>query len=108
LSAAEETLALLLRVEGVPAPEREWRFHPKRRWRFDFAWPAEKVAVEVEGGIWTRGRHNRPAGYQADCEKYNEAALMGWRVLRVVPEHVDSGEAIGWISRALKETPHAD
>lgn len=58
------------------APEH--RFHPTRRWRFDFAWPACKVAVELEG----RGRHQTVAGVRADCEKYNTAALMGWTVLR--------------------------
>lgn len=61
------------------APEREYRFHVQRRWRFDFAWPTERVALEIEG----RGRHQTVAGTRRDCEKYNTATLMGWRVLRV-------------------------
>jgi very-short-patch-repair endonuclease len=61
-----------------PRPEREYRFHPTRRWRFDFAWPAEKLAVEIEG----RGRHQTFIGFRNDCEKYNAALLLGWRVLR--------------------------
>ena len=65
-----------------PLPECEYRFHGKRRWRFDFAWPRALVAVEVEGGTWQRGRHTRGAGYRGDCEKYNAAAVNGWRVLR--------------------------
>ena len=68
----------------LPAPVREHRFAPPRRWRFDFAWPAATggVAVELDGGAYTQGRHTRGAGFEADCEKLNEAAVRGWRVLR--------------------------
>lgn len=57
---------------------REHRFHDTRRWRFDFAFPEARVAVEIEG----RGRHQTFAGFRADTEKYNTALLLGWRVLR--------------------------
>jgi len=73
---------------GLPAPEREYRFDSERRWRFDFAWPSLKIAVEVEGGVWMRGRHVRPVGYLADLEKYNRAVVLGWRVLRYVPHQL--------------------
>jgi len=62
--------------------EREYKFHPVRKWRFDFADPHGKVAVEIEGGAFSGGRHTRGAGFIADCEKYNAAILMGWRVFR--------------------------
>ena len=61
-----------------PDAEREYRFSPARRWRFDFAWPDIKLAVEIEG----RGRHQTVVGYRSDCDKYNEAVRLGWRVLR--------------------------
>lgn len=61
---------------------REFRFHPERKWRFDAAWPEAKVAVELEGGIWSRGGHVRGSGYRRDMEKYNAAAALGWVVLR--------------------------
>lgn len=57
---------------------REYQFHPTRRWRFDFASPSLMVAVEIEG----RGRHQTVAGVRSDCDKYNTAAAMGWRVFR--------------------------
>ena len=76
-------------------------FRIGRRWRFDFAWPAIRLAVEVDGGTWASGRHTRGAGYEADCEKLNEAVLRDWRVLRVTTKQVDSGEALAWIERAL-------
>lgn len=74
--------ALALLAPQLPAPVREYRFHPTRRWRFDFAWPAQRVAVEIEGGAWSQGRHTRGAGFGADCAKYNMATLAGWRILR--------------------------
>lgn len=82
-SAIEEEFALACRVIGLPAPVREYRFHPPRRFRFDFAWPALKIAVECEGGVWTDGRHVRGRGFLGDCEKYNLATRDGWRVFRV-------------------------
>lgn len=79
----------------------------KRRWRFDIAFPAEMLAVEVEGGTWTRGRHTRGSGYEKDCEKYNTAVLLGWRVLRFTSGQVWSGYAKDTILKALGTTQYA-
>jgi hypothetical protein len=67
---------------GQPLPVREYKFHPIRKWRFDLAWPERRVAVELDGGTWSGGRHTRGSGYQKDCEKLNTAVRGGWRVLR--------------------------
>lgn len=75
MSAAEEAFFALW-PEHVP--EREYRFLTTRRWRFDFAWPTLRIAVEIEG----RGRHQTVVGFRNDCEKYNAALRLGWRVLR--------------------------
>ncbi len=80
---------------------REYRFHPTRMWRFDYAIPGHKIAVEVEGGVWTAGRHVRPKGFLGDIEKYNAAAAMGWRVLRVTPDTLLSGATIDLIRRTM-------
>lgn len=85
------------RASRLPAPEQEYRFHPERRRRFDLSWPEIRVALEIDGGIWTGGRHVRPVGYRKDVEKLNAATLLGWRVLRAVPEQVRSGEALAWV-----------
>ena len=63
---------------------QEVRFHLTRKWRFDFALLplSKKIAIEVEGGVWSGGRHTRGSGYIGDMEKYNEAAILGWTVLR--------------------------
>lgn len=89
-------------IIGLPKPVREFRFHPKRKWRFDLAWPESFVAAEIEGGIWAGGRHTTPMGFTADCQKYNAAALLGWRVLRFPPSMLLSGEAFTTIEAALK------
>ena len=75
---------------GIEKPEREYRFTPFRRWRFDYAWPDRMIATEVEGGAWCRGggRHNRASGFLKDLEKYSEAAVLGWRVLRITPDQL--------------------
>lgn len=64
---------------------KEFRFHPTRRWRFDYAILSHKIALEVEGGVFTGGRHTRSKGFLGDMEKYNEAARLGWTVVRVIP-----------------------
>lgn len=83
-------------------PDTEYRFHGKRRWRFDFAWPALMLAVEVEGGQWVNGRHQRGKGFEDDCEKYNEAALYGWTVLRFTGDMVKDGRALATLLKALR------
>ncbi len=77
----------------IPKPVAEYKFHPKRRWRFDWAWPSSKIAVEIEGGIWISGRHSRGIGYSKDMEKYNQATLLGWKVFRFTPQQFKNGEA---------------
>jgi len=98
-----ETLLIQMQLSGLPEPQREFIFHRKRKWRFDLAWPELLIAVEVEGGIWTGGRHVRGEGYEADCEKYNEAQLAGWMVLRFTPGMIKKGKAGGVIETAIRK-----
>lgn len=101
MSHLEEALARQLLLCGIRGFQREYTFAPPRKWRFDFAWPDDRVAVEVEGAIWTQGRHTRGSGYSADLDKYNAATLQGWRVLRFSGAMIDSGEALRQIETAL-------
>ena len=87
---------------NLPPPEREYRFAaPARQWRFDFAWPAYLVATEIEGAVFTRGRHTRGVGFTKDCEKYDFAAEEGWRIFRYPSSMVESGAAIKQICRVI-------
>lgn len=86
---------------GLPRPVWEHRFATHRRWRFDYAWPDRMVALEVEGGVWTQGRHTRGKGYLADIEKYNAAQVMGWTVIRCTPGDLYAG-VIPTLREALK------
>lgn len=72
-----------------------------RKWAFDFAWVKEKVAVEIEGGVYVKGRHTRGAAFEEDCVKYSTATCAGWTVLRVTPKHVTNGEALKWAESLL-------
>jgi len=96
-----DALIFHIRVYGLPEPEREYRFHPPRRWRIDAAYPDQRVAIECEGGVWSNGRHTRPSGFVRDMEKYNQLALDGWRLLRFTRKMVDSGEAVQMIAEAI-------
>jgi len=100
-SEAEEILALQLRALRIEV-EREYRFHETRRWKFDFALPEKRIAIEIEGGIWTRGRHTRGKGFEQDLEKYQAAMLAGWAVYRCSPSMVKSGEAIQTIQKLFE------
>ncbi|MGL6025674.1 MAG: hypothetical protein ACRC0U_00910 [Vibrio sp.] len=91
-----------IRAVKLSMPVPEYRFHATRKWRFDFAYPEQKVAIEVEGGTWSNGRHSRGKGYEADCEKYNEAALGGWTLLRFTGGMIKTGKAIRALERALR------
>jgi hypothetical protein len=86
---------------GLPAPTREFRFHPERRFRFDYAWEAEKIALEVEGAVWTGGRHTSGAGFMRDMEKYNLATVCGWRVLRCTPSTLRTAATVFHLRLAL-------
>ena len=86
-----------LKVECV----KEYKFHPTRRWRFDYAIPEHKIALEVEGGVWTGGQHTSPKGFLNDIEKYNTATLMGWRVFRTTPDELYKLSTINLIKSAI-------
>ena len=100
LSPGEEAFWLHCRAENFIV-ESEYKFHPDRKWRFDFAFPSIKIAVEVEG----RGRHQSFSGFEADAEKYNAAIKLGWRVLRYTPAMVIRGDAINDLLEILDRHP---
>lgn len=100
LSKGEETLAGHLNQRGIKYV-REYKFHPTRKWQFDFAFPALRIAVEVEGGAFGGGRHQRQRGFEADMFKYNAATKLGWLVFRYTTELVTNGVAIADIEETL-------
>ena len=100
-SRLEAELALHMRSAGLN-PEPEFRFHPPRRWKFDFAFPDQKVAIECEGATWTNGRHTRGKGFALDCEKYNQASIDGWTLLRFTGDMITDGTALHQIEEALQ------
>jgi very-short-patch-repair endonuclease len=101
------------KVRGIPTPDFEWLFAAGRKFAFDWAWPEHKIALEIEGGIYGRGKacpmcgrkavgaHTSIERLKSDMEKYNLAAVLGWSVLRVRPEQIDSGEAFDLVERIL-------
>lgn len=97
--AVDIFIQLATRTLGIEVV-KEYVFHPTRKWRFDYAIPAWKIALEVEGGVHTGGRHIRPKGFLNDMEKYNAAAVFGWRVLRCVPDQLLSKKITDMIAEA--------
>lgn len=104
-SMLELLLAQHLREKNCPAPERQHKCVVGRQFLFDFAWPEFMVAVEVQGGQWVRGKHNRPEGYEIDCDKANMATLQGWRVLRFTGAQIEDGRARDCILKMLGLAP---
>lgn len=95
---------VLTQLVGLPDPATELLFHPKRKWRFDYAWEEQKLALEVHGGIHSGGRHTRGRGFVEDRTKMNEAALLGWTVLEVTPEHIKTSQLRAWLLKAFEQT----
>lgn len=104
LSPGECAFALHCRAENL-TPEREYMFHPGRKWRIDFAFLNEKIGVEIEGGTWIAGGHNRGKIYELNLIKYNEAAKLGWRVMRYTTNMVTDGTAIADVLEMLGLSP---
>ena len=100
LERALETHLLQLEIRNFVA---EFRFHPERDWRFDFAFVEKKIAVECEGGTWSSGRHTRGSGFEKDCYKYNQAAADGWMVLRFTSSMIRSWEAVTFIEKVISD-----
>lgn len=118
-SEIEELLYKQIKIVGLPLPKREYRFVRdivgdgagiRKRvkeaglhdWKFDFAYPQYRLAIEVEGGTWSGGRHVRGAGYKSDCQKYNAAQLHGWIVLRYTTDSIKDGSAMDEIEKTLE------
>ena len=96
-------IAMAVNATGYEC-EAEYKFHPERKWRFDFAFPVAMVAVEVEGGTWIGGRHTNPKGFEADTEKYNTAESMGWHVLRILPDRLCTKQTMDLINKTIQNS----
>lgn len=103
ISDLEEMLAFQIKAAGLPIPEREYRFHPTRRWPLDFAYPERKIGIEVQGGTWSGGAHGRGSGIERDYEKINAAQILGWTVLQFSTTMIKSGEALETIEKTLNQ-----
>ena len=83
----------------------EYRFHPTRKWCFDFARPDIRLAVEIDGGVWIGGGHSGGQGQVDDMEKGNAAVALGWQTLRFIPAQVNHGEAYRFVHYMHHRTP---
>ena len=101
VSEGEATLAQHLKLYNIEF-QAEFQFNPERKWRADFYIVGSNILIEVEGGIWSSGRHTRGKGYLGDMEKYNSAQLLGYSVYRYSTEQVKSGKAIEDIRRLVE------
>ena len=93
------------RALSLPDSVTEFKFAKRRRFRFDYAWPDHKVALEVDGGVWTRGRHVRPVGYINDQEKMNLARELGWVVIHCQPQDLLTTKTINMIQSSIEKSP---
>lgn len=101
MNALEEMFALQCEQAGFPAPLREYAAVPGRRFRWDFAWPDQRVLVEINGGTYAHMGHSTGTGIARDYEKSNLAVLAGWKAFAFDRRMVEAGTALELISRVL-------
>lgn len=101
VSKGEALLENHLNALKIPST-KEFRFHPDRKWQADFRIDDMPILVEVEGGVFSNGRHTRGEGYTKDCEKYSAAAVNGWYVIRGTTEQIKDGLVIQWIEKLIE------
>lgn len=107
LPAKQDLLLAILNQSFDEEWVTEYKFHPIRKWRMDYACPSLKICIEIDGGIFIGGRHSRPVGMLKDNEKLNTAASMGWLVLKFTPQQklkTDTIELIRQTARTRKES----
>lgn len=100
--ALENCLLHQIRCLKLPEPERNYRFHPTRKFEIDFAWPDLRFGVEVQGGTYSGGKHARGVGYTIDCRKMGEAMVLGWTVYACDTVLVKTGEAVNIIEVMIR------
>lgn len=98
-----KTFCRLCERFGLPVPMLEYQFHPVRGWQFDFAWPETAIALEVQGGIYSEGRHTRGAALEMEYEKLSEAAALGWRCLFTTPAKLRDLTTFRRLARAMNK-----
>jgi hypothetical protein len=96
---------LLCKASGLPMPVTEFKFHETRKWRWDYAFPEEKIAIEVDGGLFVRGAHVRGARILLTHEKLNAAAVLGWRVVYRVPNNLCTDDTLEMLKNLLSPHP---
>lgn len=101
LDLQQRKFRLLCSTNGLPLPTCEHQFHPTRKWRFDYAWTEERVALECDGGAWTQGRHTRGKGFIADQDKRNAALALDWKVFHCTPQTLCTQPTIELVRQAI-------
>ena len=91
-----------LKLVGI-AVVPEFIFAPPRKWRSDWLVIGTTILVEFEGGLFAKrkGGHSSVTGILRDIEKYNAAAIGGWTLIRIAPNHVTSGQGLQWVEQAI-------
>ena len=100
----EAVMKAMCIAHDISIPESEHKFLSTRKFRFDFCWPDNMLAVEIEGGVWTGGRHTRGSGFVKDMEKYNLATCAGWRILRYTPQELRQSATYVMIKECLENS----
>jgi len=91
-----------IRDAGFPEPEQQYEGIENRRYRFDFAWPQDLIAVEIHGGAWMGKGHTGGKGFSEDRRKMNLANLSGWMVFEFTADMLNADELVPTLKEAFE------